>query len=105
MVLVTTLDDPESMVKGIEAAADDFLTRPPDKIRLLARSRSLIGMRRANRKLANVESVLFSLAKAIEAKDPNTEGHVERVSSPALSLGRWLKLSDPVDCQPFIPSQ
>ena len=94
VVLVTTLDDPKSMVKGIEAGADDFLTKPPDKVRLLARTRSLIRMRRANRKLANIESVLFSLAKAIEAKDPYTEGHVERVSSLALSLGRWLKLPD-----------
>lgn len=92
VVLVTALDDAESMLKGIEAGAEDFLTKPPDKVKLLARSRSLIRMRRLNRKLASVESVLFSLAKAIEAKDPYTEGHVERVSGLSISLGRSLKL-------------
>ncbi len=94
VVLVTALDDAASMVKGIEAGADDFLTKPPDKAKLLARTRSLVRMRRANRKLASVESVLFALAKTIEAKDPYTEGHVERVSSLAISLGRRLQLPD-----------
>jgi len=90
VVLVTALDDAASMLKGIEAGADDFLTKPPDKVKLLARCRSLIRVRQLNRKLANVESVLFSLAKTIEAKDPYTENHVERVASLATALGRKL---------------
>ena len=41
VVMVTALDQPGDRVKGLEAGADDFLTKPVDEIALLARVRSL----------------------------------------------------------------
>ncbi|QLP97895.1 MAG: PleD family two-component system response regulator [Rhodoblastus sp.] len=41
VVMVTALDQPSDRVKGLEAGADDFLTKPVDEIALLARVRSL----------------------------------------------------------------
>ena len=41
VVMVTALDQPADRVKGLEAGADDFLTKPVDEIALLARVRSL----------------------------------------------------------------
>ncbi len=41
VVLVTALDQPGDRVKGLEAGADDFLTKPVDEIALVARVRSL----------------------------------------------------------------
>jgi two-component system cell cycle response regulator len=41
VVMVTALDQPAARVRGLEAGADDFLTKPVDEIALLARVRSL----------------------------------------------------------------
>ena len=41
IVLVTALDKPSDRVRGLEAGAEDFLTKPIDEIALIARVRSL----------------------------------------------------------------
>ena len=42
VILVTALGDPASRVRGLEAGADDFLTKPIDDVAMLARVRSLL---------------------------------------------------------------
>src|SRR5260370_13411841 len=41
VVMVTALDQPSDRIKGLEAGADDFLTKPLDEVALIARVRSL----------------------------------------------------------------
>ncbi|MCW6508027.1 PleD family two-component system response regulator [Lichenifustis flavocetrariae] len=41
VIIVTALDQPADRIKGLEAGADDFLTKPIDETALLARVRSL----------------------------------------------------------------
>jgi two-component system cell cycle response regulator len=41
VVMVTALDQPADRVRGLEAGADDFLTKPIDEVALVARVRSL----------------------------------------------------------------
>lgn len=41
VVMVTALDQPSDKVRGLEAGADDFLTKPVDDIQLMARVKSL----------------------------------------------------------------
>lgn len=45
VVMVTALGDKEDRVKGLDAGADDFLTKPVDDVALLARVRSLLRLK------------------------------------------------------------
>src|SRR5436309_545936 len=47
VVMVTALDQPSDRVRGLEAGADDFLTKPVSDIALLARVRSLVRLKMA----------------------------------------------------------
>ncbi|MEO1330163.1 MAG: PleD family two-component system response regulator [Pseudomonadota bacterium] len=45
VVMVTALDQPDDRVRGLEAGADDFLTKPPNDLALFARVRSLVRLK------------------------------------------------------------
>ncbi len=94
VILITALDDLQAKVRGIEAGADEFLSKPANREELLARTRALIRVRELNRNLVSVENALFSLAGAVEAKDQYTLGHTQRVASMAEALGKRLGLND-----------
>src|SRR5207244_457427 len=91
---VTGLSHRTDRVMGIEAGADDFLTKPVDKEEMLARVRSLLKLKDHVDQLEQAEAVLFSLALSIEAKDPCTEGHCWRLAEYATVLGKRLRLPD-----------
>ncbi len=93
VVMVTALDAAESKIMSIEAGADDFITKPPNRHELIARTKSLLRVRALNSSLAAIEDVLISFANAVEAKDTYTQGHIQRVATLALSLGQRMGLS------------
>ena len=93
VVLVTPIEETEHKIRGFEAGVDDFLHRPINSVELLARVKCLVRTKRLNDELVNVENAIIALATAIEAKDPYTEGHVERVASYALILGKEVRLA------------
>ncbi|HWA17928.1 MAG TPA: PleD family two-component system response regulator [Devosia sp.] len=45
VLMITALDQPSDRVKGLEAGADDFLTKPVDDIQLMARVKSLVRLK------------------------------------------------------------
>jgi putative two-component system response regulator len=92
VIMVTALDDTDARVKAIEQGADDFITKPPNRIELQARVKSLIKVKILNNTLTSLESVLFSLANTVEAKDEYTSGHTLRVSELAVQLGSKMEL-------------
>lgn len=94
VVLLTALTAVEDRVRGIEAGADDFLTKPYVSAELEARVRSLTRLKRFTDELDSAASVILTLGKTIEARDPYTQGHCERLAGYATALGVHLGLSD-----------
>jgi putative two-component system response regulator len=90
VVLVTGLTTTEDRITGINAGADDFLSKPIDLNELLARTRSLLRLKQYTDELENAEAVLFSLAHSIEARDPYTHGHCERLAEMSARVGERL---------------
>lgn len=45
VIILTTLDDRESKVRGLQAGAEEFLTKPIDDVQLMARAKSLISLK------------------------------------------------------------
>src|ERR1700681_1886695 len=94
VIMITALSDKQDRLEAIKVGADDFLTRPVDRTELLARVRSLLKLKQRTDELERAESVLFSLARSIEGKDPYTHGHCERLAEYSARLGEQLKLSE-----------
>ena len=94
VVLVTSLDDTASRIRGIEAGADDFISKPFNAHELRARVRSLLRIKGYTDELDTAESVIVSLALTIEARDSMTEGHCQRLAQYAFALGQALGLND-----------
>ncbi len=94
VILITGLANPESRVEGIESGADDFISKPLNRDELLARVRSLLNVKRFTDELESAESVLFMLARSIEAKDTYTEGHCDRLSRYSSALAARLALPE-----------
>jgi putative two-component system response regulator len=93
IVFVTALDDRRARLRGIEAGGDDFLTKPFDQLELSARVKSLVRQKRLNEDLDHAEQVLFSIARTVESRDPNTGDHCERLLQKGQSFGEFLGLS------------
>jgi putative two-component system response regulator len=93
IVLVTGLSELADRIRGIEAGADDFLTKPVHPHELRARVASLSRMKHLTDALDSAESAFMALALTIEARDPTTRGHCERLAKWAVQLGKALGLT------------
>lgn len=94
VVIITGLSERQDRVMGIEAGADEFLSKPIYPEELFARVKSLLKLKEFTDELENVEAVLFTLALSVEARDPYTEGHCDRLSHYSADLGRHLGLDE-----------
>lgn len=94
IVMITGLSAREDRLAGIEAGADDFLTKPINPEELFARVKSLLKLKEFTDELETAESVLCTLGLSVEARDPYTEGHCERLAQNATNLGRHLGLDE-----------
>jgi putative two-component system response regulator len=94
VVMITASSIKQNRIRALQIGADDFLSKPVDRIELVARVRSLLRIKRYTDELESAETVLMALARSIEGKDPYTEGHCERLSFYAARLGRRLMLPD-----------
>ncbi len=81
---------------AIREGATGFLKKPFDPEELLVRVRSLVRLKSFTDVLEDATRVILTLASSIDARDPYTAGHSERVSMYAEALGRTISL-DPRD--------
>jgi putative two-component system response regulator len=94
VVMITGLTAREDRLKGIEAGADDFLSKPINPEELFARVSSLLKLKEFTDELETAESVICTLGLSVESRDPYTEGHCERLAQNASAMGRHLKLGE-----------
>ena len=93
VILLTARTRTEDLVTGLDAGADDFLTKPFQHPELLARIRSALRLRQALVRMEQANSAVAALANAVEAKDTVTERHCQRLANMAARLGSRAGLS------------
>ncbi len=94
IIVITALSEQQDKLRAIELGADDFLVKPINKLELMTRIKSLLRMKLMHDDLDTSESILFSLAQALEAKDFYTSGHSERVAELAVKIARKIGMPD-----------
>ena len=94
VVIVTAQSERHDRLKGIQAGADDFLGKPFDPLELHARIHSLVRLKRYTDDLESAESIILGMGATIEARDPSTQGHCQRLAAYATRMGRTLGLDD-----------
>ncbi len=95
ILMFTSMHGPEHEVVGIDAGADEYLTKPLYPSVLRARVRALLRHKSTLDSLDEAETILFALAQAVEARDSYTAEHCQRLATYSVALGVALGLSRP----------
>jgi putative two-component system response regulator len=93
-VLLVTDGAVESQIDALSAGADDFLPQPVHRDLARTRIRALLRQKAATDRLEQTETILFTLAKAVEHRDQTTGGHCDRLGLVSLALGMAVGLGE-----------
>ena len=94
VIMVTGLDDFDAKMKALSVGADDYINKPINEKELLTRVRNHLRIKQLTDDLENAENVIIALVRSVEAKDPYTRGHSERVAEYSHRLAEGLALGD-----------
>jgi putative two-component system response regulator len=120
IILLSALCKTDDRIKGIEAGCEDFITKPFDRLELLARVRSLLKVKAYNDLMLNYRidlefevnkrtgelkqameqikvsslETIYRLSMASEYRDETTGSHIKRVSRYAAAVARRMGLDE-----------
>ena len=92
VVILTAEGELDARVAGLAAGADAFFTKPVEVVELRTRLAALLRVKTLLDQLERAEAVITTLALTIEARDPYTIGHCDRLSRYAVAVGDALGL-------------
>lgn len=112
VIMVTADSEMEVRYRALELGANDFLTKPVDKIEFLARMRNMLALRESRKQLAaradwlaeevakatadivqRERGAIFLLSKVAEYRDPETGAHILRMANYCRLIGARLGLA------------
>jgi len=120
IVMVTALKEVEDRVKALQVGADDFLSKPVDKMELIATVNSQVKVKAYNDHMRNYQKELedevakrteqlrqaferikvasldtiYRLSRAAEYRDTDTGAHIQRMSHYAAAVARKMGLNN-----------
>ena len=109
VVMVTALDDRDSRLRGLEAGAEEFVTKPVDRNELRIRVRNLLRLKefsdfladhnrvldaqvkeRTHQLVSSYRETIATMTRAAAYKDEETGAHVARISFYTVELAQAL---------------
>ncbi|MCK6538816.1 MAG: response regulator [Anaerolineales bacterium] len=102
VILLTALDDRQSLLEGLNSGADDFITKPFNRHELRARLKSITRLDRYHKLLEErqrlheahqnlldaYDKTIEGWSRAMDLRDRETEGHTRRVTQMTLELAK-----------------
>ena len=90
VIMLTSLSGPDDVARSMAVGANDFIHKPFNATELLARVNAAVTHKRLTDRLDDTESVLFALARMVEAKDLTTGDHCDRLAHRSIMFGKHL---------------
>jgi PAS domain S-box-containing protein len=85
IILVTALKETEDRIKGIQAGCDDYISKPFNKMELLARIQSLLKVKAYNDLMSNyrneLESEVVNMTESLKQSNTVLDEHIARFSA------------------------
>ncbi len=94
IIMVTANTSREDFLKSMQAGANDFVRKPYNPLELSARTQNFAHQKELTDKLESCETLLFTLARMVEARDGDTGTHCSRLSYMGKVFGRKLGMSN-----------
>jgi putative two-component system response regulator len=94
VIIITGQSDLDARIAGLAAGADDFFAKPFNLLEIRTRVAALLRVKFLLDQLERAERVITTLSLTIEARDPYTAGHCERLARYAVDLGKALGVDE-----------
>lgn len=113
IIIITALADREPRMQGLSAGANDFLTKPIDRVELMVRAKNLLRIKEFEDFLRNYNEILknqvqektnqikegyidtiIRLTVVAEYRDEETAAHIRRVGSYCNEIAEYLRWSE-----------